>query len=162
MRESGTGGAAAVLPADFVSRIRHPKLSRLYLYWLSRRGDRRFPRRSDIDPLDFAYMLGHIMLVDVRHGEPGYFVRLHGTAMVQRAHYDLTGKFIEDLPITEYRAYVLQRCESVVASGAPAIVRTDRVLDGAIRRYEALWLPFSEDGQAVSLLLCALFYDGEQ
>jgi len=28
-------------------------------------GERRFPARADIDPLDFGYVLGHVMLLDV-------------------------------------------------------------------------------------------------
>jgi len=154
--------AAAADPYDLAAQINEPRLARLYAYWLARKGARRFPSRRDIDPLEFGYVLGHIMMVDLLRDPPGLRVRLHGTEMVRRAGYDLTGKLVQDLPINEYRAYVIERCNSVAATGVPVLVHHDRVLDGRPRRYEALWLPFSEDGQTVSMLLCALLYDWER
>jgi hypothetical protein len=149
----------AICDADLTSQIRDPRLLQFYDYWRDRRGHRRFPRRSDIDPLQVRYVLGYVMMVDVEpHDSPRYRVRLHGSEMAQRARYDLTGKFLEDLPDTEYRAYVLGRCASLVRKGDPEIIHHDRVLDGEVRKYEALWLPFSENGSDVTMLMCALIY----
>jgi len=50
---------------DALSQIREPKLGRLYEYWTKRKGSQRLPARRDIDPLDFSYILGSIMLLDV-------------------------------------------------------------------------------------------------
>ncbi|MGO8919192.1 MAG: response regulator [Stellaceae bacterium] len=152
------------LREDLTTDIEDPRLRRLFDYWLDRKGSRRWPARRDIDPLDLGYMLGHLMLLDVV-GEPLRFrVRLHGTAMTETAGYELTGKWIDELPISDYRTYVLARCEALVASGEPTVVHHNRVLDGKRRRYEALWLPFSDDGTGVTMLLCALFYqrDGSE
>jgi hypothetical protein len=150
--------AELVRQGDISGGIKDPRLLQLYCYWQERKGARRHPSRRDIDPLDIRYVLGHVMMIDVLEAVPRYRVRLHGTGLVQRAHYDLTGKFLEDLPNPEYRDYVLMRCETLVQSGDPAIVHHDRILDGEIRQYEALWLPFSEDNQQVTMLLCALIY----
>ena len=98
------------------------------------------------------------MMIDVCAGSPRFKVRLHGTELVLRARYDLTGRFLENLPNVEYRAYVLERCASLLTRGEPEIVHHNRILDGEIRHYEALWLPFSEDGRSISMLLCALIY----
>jgi len=46
----------------------------------------------------------------------------------------------------------------VIETKEAAVVRHDRVLDGKYRRYEALWLPFSDDSMEVNMLLCALIY----
>ncbi len=148
-------------PPQLGVQLNSPRLSRLYRYWLERKGTRRFPRRRDIDPLDFAYVLGNVMLVEVLRDPLRFCVRLHGTNMVMRAHYDLTGKLIDELPITEYRHYVLERCRGLVESGEPIAVRTERMLDGRSTRYEALWLPFAEDGVRVSMLMAALIYHNE-
>jgi hypothetical protein len=145
--------------ADISGGIKDPRLLQLYWYWQERRGPRRHPSRRDIDPLEFRYILGHVMMIDVLEAVPRFRVRLHGTEMAQRARYELTGKYLEELPNPEYRAYVLRRCEAVVQEGEPAIVHHDRILDGEIRRYEALWLPFSENDRQVTMLLCALIYD---
>jgi hypothetical protein len=138
--------------------IEEPNLRRLYDYWLSRKGAHRFPARHDVDPLDFTYVLGSVMLLDVLRDPLRFRVRLHGTEMVSRAGYDLTGKLLDELPITDYRTYVIDRCRQLVTTGTPAVVRHDRIIDGRHRRYEALWLPFSGNGSDVSILLCALIY----
>ncbi len=144
--------------ADIAAAIRDERLLRFYLYWVERKGARRFPSRGDVDPLDFHYLLGNVMLVDVV-GDPLRFrVRLHGSNMVMRAGYDLTGKSLDDLPIPEYRRYVIERCKGLVKTGAPLVVQHDRVLGGRPQRYEALWLPFSSDGTRVTMLSCALIY----
>ena len=143
---------------DLAVEIGEPRLLRLYQYWMARKGAGRFPARRDIDPLDFQYLLGHVMLVDVLRDPLRFHVRLHGTDLAERARYDLTGKYLEQLPITEYRDYVIERCEYLVERGEPAVIRTDRILDGYRRAYEALWLPFSDDGATVTMLLCALIY----
>jgi len=79
--------------------------------------------------------------------------------MARWANYDLTGKFLDDLPLADYRDYVINRCEGLVAGGEPLLMHHNRVLDGKLRQYEALWLPLSENGVEVSMLLCALIYD---
>ncbi|HEV2546210.1 MAG TPA: PAS domain-containing protein [Stellaceae bacterium] len=139
--------------------IRDARLRRLYEYWLEKRGDRRFPSRRDIDPIDFSYVLGHVILVDVLRDPLRFRVRVHGTEMVAKAGYDLTGKFLDDHPISEYRHYVMERCEGLVRDGEPLLVRHDRTLDGKPRRYEALWLPLSDDGRHVTKLLATQIYD---
>jgi hypothetical protein len=144
---------------DLSDGIQDHRLLELYWYWRDRKGARRHPRRCDIDPLDLRYVLGHIMMIDVLGSHPRFRVRLHGTEMVERAGYDLTGKYLEDLPNPEYRSYVLKRCAELADTGVPEVVQHDRILDGEIRRYEALWLPFSEDDRQITMLLCALIYD---
>jgi len=147
---------------ELPSQIEDPRLARLYEYWLSRKGTRRFPSRRDIDPIDFRYVLGHVMLVDVLRDPVRFRVRLHGSDMARRANYDLTGKFLDDLPIADYRDYVIDRCKGLVADGEPILVHHNRVLDFRLRQYEALWLPFSESGVEVTMLLCALIYDDDR
>src|SRR5690348_9915908 len=140
--------------ADIEAAVQDSRLRRLYEYWLAKKGDRRFPARADIDPLDFGYVLGNVMLLDVVRDPLRFRVRVHGTMMVMKAGYELTGKFFDELPITDYRRYVRERCEGLVKTGEPLLVRHNRALDGRLREYEALWLPFSDDCQNVTMLLC--------
>ena len=91
------------LPA--ATDLRDARLRRLYEYWLAKKGQRRFPSRRDIDPVDFPYVLGHVILFDVMRDPLRFRVRVHGTEMVAKAGYDLTGKFLDALPITDYRPY---------------------------------------------------------
>jgi hypothetical protein len=148
------------LPA--ATDIRDARLRQLYEYWLAKKGQRHFPSRRDIDPVDFPYVLGHVMLVDVMRDPVRFRVRIHGTEMVAKAGYDLTGKFLDDHPISEYRRYVMERCEGLVGDAEPLLVWHDRLVDGKQRRYEALWLPLSDDGQHVTMLLAAMIYDAQR
>ena|SRR5689334_10833774 len=145
--------------ADVRGELRDTRLRRLYDYWSTCRGQRRWPARRDIDPLEFRYVLGNVMLLDVLADPLRFRVRLHGDNMARRAGYDLTGKLLDELPITDYRTYVTERCKALIDTGEPTVVRRDRVLDNRTRRYEALWLPFSDDGRRITMLLCALIYD---
>ncbi len=99
------------------------------------------------------------MLVDVLREPARFRVRLHGTQMVARAGYDLTGKFLDALPNSEFRDYVTTRCRQIVEAPQPLWVQHDRALDDRVFRYQALWLPFSDDDATVTMLMCALIYE---
>lgn len=148
----------ATLAPNVAADIRDRRLRRLYEYWMAQRGDQKMPVRRVVDPLNFPYVLGNLMLVDVLRDPQRFRVRLHGTNVVSRMHYDMTGKFLDEVPRPEWRAYILDRCRGLAASGAPLLLMNDLLLDNCMSRYEALWLPFSDDGVQVDLLLCAMIY----
>jgi hypothetical protein len=154
---AGAAPQGIVVP-DIAANLREPKLRRFYEYWCEKRGGRRLPARRDLDPLDFPYVLGNVMLVDVLRDPQRFRVRLHGTNVVARMHYDMTGKFLDDVPRPEWRTYILERCRGLAASGEPLLLMNDLFLDGWGSRYEALWLPLGDDGETVDLLICALIY----
>jgi hypothetical protein len=146
---------------DLALGITDPRLQKLYAYWSKVRGTRHMPGRRDIDPLDFGYMLGHVMLIDVLRDPLRFKVRLHGSEMAQRGHYDLTGKLLDAMPPGNFRSYVIERCRNLVETGEPVRVEQDRTIDGRVHRYEALWLPLSDDGATVSMLMLGLVYRGD-
>src|SRR5258708_17325257 len=113
---------------DLLNGITDCRLAQLYRYWLTRRGSRRYPSRHDIDPVDLRYVLGHLMLLDVLRDPVRFRVRLHGSMMAQQAGYDLTGKFLDQLPFAEYRDYVVAQCKRLIESGDPRVVHHNRVL----------------------------------
>jgi len=148
----------AVLAENIAAEIRDSRLRRFHAYWLQKRGQRPMPARRNIDPLDFPYILGNLMLVDVLRDPQRFRVRLHGANVVARMHYDMTGKLLDEVPRPEWRAYILERCRSLAASGEPLLLMNDLFLDGWGSRYEALWLPFSDDGMDVTLLICGIIF----
>ncbi len=80
--------------------------------------------------------------------------RLVGTELVDRAGFDLTGKTLDAYPNPEFRASMRQRYTAVVESRRPLrSVQTDLVIDGRLRRYEALLLPLASDGETVDMLM---------
>jgi hypothetical protein len=142
------------------TQIRHPNLRRFHQYCVERKGEARFLARREIDPLDFPYLLGNLLLIDVLQDPLRFRFRLHGANLAQRAGYDLTGKLLDELPIIEYRDYVKARCIGLLESREGVVVHQDRILAGRSERYEALWLPLSDNDKDVTMLLCALIYDG--
>lgn len=143
---------------DLLFQTFDPRLQRFYAYWDERRRGRPFPARRDLDPADFTYILGYIMLMDVRYAPLRFRFRLHGSELVRHGGYDMTGKGIEDLPGEENRRALSERCLSLVESRQPQFVRSARVLDGRVMRYEAAWVPLSDDGDTINMLMRALIY----
>ena len=142
--------------------IKHPKLQQLYDYWSQKRGARKMPSRADLDPLGMTFIMGNVILVDVIAGEPpGFRIRLHGTNLVERAHYELTGKMLDELPQVEFRDLTRQSFAKVANTAEPLRVMNDRLLDDQARRYETIILPLSGDDTRVDMLLCGMIYDDE-
>ena len=143
--------------------IKHPRLQQLYDYWSTKRGARKMPSRADIDPLDMTFIIGNVILVDVIAGTPlGFRIRLHGTNLVERVHYELTGKMLDDLPQVQFRNLTRKSFAKVAKTAEPLRALNDRVLDDQLRRYETVILPLSGDGARVDMLLCGMIYDGER
>lgn len=141
-------------PAD----IADPLISRLFNYWQTRRGGRRFPGRPDIDPIDFAYVLGNVVLIDVTQPGPRFRYRLIGTNLLLRDAHDRTGHWIDELPSLEYRRTVLARLNGLAERPAPVFVRNVAVLDNRQYDYEALWLPLAADGETLDMLMACQFH----
>ena len=142
--------------------IKHPKLQQLYDYWSAKRGERKMPSRADIDPLDMTFIIGNVILVDVIAGTPlGFRIRLHGTNLVERVHYELTGKMLDDLPQVQFRNLTRKSFTKVAKTAKPLRALNDRVLDDQLRRYETIILPLSVDDTRVDMLLCGMIYHDE-
>jgi hypothetical protein len=139
-------------------QIDTPALRRLFGYWEERRQGRRFPARRDIDPLDFSYVLGHVMLVDVLYQPLRFRFRLHGTELALRAGYDMTGKMADELPNDANRAVLIERCQTVIERQQPLAVIDERLLGKRLFGFEVLWMPLSDDDRTINMLLGGLFY----
>jgi hypothetical protein len=141
-----------------LDQIETPCLKELYGYWLARRGSRDFPARRDLDPLDFRSALGHVVLLDVFYEPLRFRFRLHGTELVEHAGYDLTGKMVDDLPDTANRAVLLERCHGLIDAREPLVVVRERQLGKRVFGYEAVWMPLSNDGRTISMLMGGIVY----
>ena len=143
--------------------IRSPILRRLYDYWDGKRGARRMPSRADLDPLDITFAMGNVILADVTDDTPPrFYIRVHGTNLVERAGYELTGKMLDELPVTEFRSLARKSFAHVSRTGDMMHADNDRILDGRLRRYETIIMPLSTDGSRVDRLLIGLVYDDDR
>jgi len=136
--------------------IDDPALTRLYAYWNGKRAGRRFPARRDIQPLEFAYLLGWVMLIDVAYRPLSFHFRLYGTELANNMRFDLTGKDLAEHPDPEFRNRTARVWAEVVDTGEPTCGTYDGWVDGRLLRYEALRLPLSSDGETVDMLLVAV------
>jgi hypothetical protein len=103
-------------------------------------------------------VLGDVLLIDVLHEPLRFRFRLHGTNLVRRAGYDMTGKMVEELPGLENRAVLVARCHALIETRRPIVATHNRVVDGRRRRYEVVWMPLSSDATTIDMLMAGLVY----
>jgi hypothetical protein len=140
--------------------IKDDRLRHLLDYWERKRGSRRFPARADIDPLDFPYAMGWITLLEVERNPVRFRFRLHGTQLLAKNKYDLTGKYLEDHPLPEFAAHCRRVWTEVVEREEPTHGFYDQVVDGRARKFEVLRLPLAADGETIDMLLvCTVYSD---
>jgi hypothetical protein len=135
-----------------------PILSRLYDYWDDRRAGDAMPARADIDPIQFHYALGFILLIDVLPGHTRFRIRLHGTDLAWRAGCDLTGRIVDELPPGDLRLLAQKTFHDVIQTCRPRRAERKRVLDSRLRHYEALVLPLGADRSEVDMLLVGFIH----
>jgi len=147
-----------VTTLDFLDSC-SPGAREIFAYWDRKRGDRKMPRRADIDPAEVRWLLPNILLVDVKRDPPGFVYRLVGTGEVHMRRADPTGKRVAEhsfgpspeLVLANYRS-VAQSCSFLYdpnSFSAP---------DGRFIRDESLFMPLSEDGESVSQILVYSHY----
>ena len=132
--------------------IRHPLLRQFYDYWDSRRGERRFPARSALDPMDFKFALGRASLVDVMRDPLRFRYRLVASYLTDHLGFEMTGKLADEIPAPGMRAYTVASYTRAVEANAPLHQAEDVMLDGQRWRHEALFLPLSTDGDTIDML----------
>lgn len=132
------------------------RLRRLFAYWQGKSGERLFPSKSEIDPVEFSYALGYVTLVDVEARPRRYRFRLDGSILVALSGTDYTGRYLDELPGEQYVAFIKQTYDRAVDGGGPYRYRKDGLLDQQHFSEETLILPFGDNPPAVDTLLVAV------
>jgi hypothetical protein len=145
----------APIPGDPLAGLSEPGLHRLFAYLEAKRGDREFAARRDIDPLDFPYVLGNIVLFDVVYRPLRFRYRLVGSLIVARVGYDMTGKFLHEHPHPSYRDYMRDCYAEVIRSRRPSGGNYDLFMDREIKRYQCIRVPLSDDGTTIDMVISA-------
>lgn len=138
----------------------HPQLERLLAYWEAKRGVRRFPLRRDIDPLDLAFALGHVLLVDVER-EPAirFRYRLWGVDLTRDYGQEMTGRYVDQLNPPAFAARVQQQYLQSLEAAAPQLHKFDDVIDGRWFTHERLLLPLGREDapEAIGMIMGAIY-----
>lgn len=138
--------------------ITHPKIKRMHEYWLAKRAGRPMPSRTDIEVLELRDCLGNLCLLDVVEGEPRRFrFRVDGSNLANLTGFDLTGKFVDDVPEAAYRKFLIELYQRVAETRAPVFLANAAEWKGFGVQEVSVTLPLSSDGVTVDGILDAIF-----
>ncbi|HAM48381.1 MAG TPA: hypothetical protein DIT40_08705 [Alphaproteobacteria bacterium] len=140
--------------------FRRPELNTFLEYWLNKRADRNFPRRSEINPAEFPKLLPWINMYDVLDGGRDFRVRICGTALTEVIGFEVGGKLVSEIdpPIARRIKLTLQ---AVLEMRAPIRATTSRsALPGQdFQGSEVCALPLSSDGTDIDIIIVASLLD---
>lgn len=146
-------------PEETAARIAacHADIRAMVDYWRKKAGTRRMPRRSDLEPSEITPFLPRITLVDVVPDERRFVYRLVGTEEVASRGSDPTGRSVAEAFFAASAEESLAYYAFVAETGEPYCFRGDYYApDGALEKQDVIFLPLSEDGERVNMIL--LFY----
>ena len=132
----------------------HTSLQTLYEYWIEKRRSRAMPARGDIDPVDLKSLLPALILIDIVPDARRYVYRLVGTHEVEMRGSDPTGKPIAVAYYGESAEELFHYLDRVVQTRRPLLYRgTYQPLRTRTQRDDVLFLPLSNDGEAVNMVM---------
>ena len=99
-----------------------PEQQFLFDYWRSKCRDGRLPSHRDIDPSEIHEQLPMISLLETcaRQEQVRYKYRLAGTGFWNLFEQEITGKYIDELPIGDRRLYWNRVLNRVCELGRPS------------------------------------------
>jgi hypothetical protein len=138
------------------------RIGDLYRYWLSiRPSPALLPGRRNFHPTDIPRLLQWIWLVDVQHAPLRFKYRLVGTAHVDAANDNPTGRWYDEVhprfgQSTAYPQFVAvaERAQVAFYRGPPVYV-----IDEKYKTIERLILPMAQNGSDVDMLLAITVLD---
>lgn len=147
----------------------NPRLVGLYDYWRSLpRAGRKLPPRAAFDAFAFPSMLGSLWLLDIEREPLRLRYRLFGTHIVLAIGSDVTGAYLDEMPMSEAgRATLFARMAVSIDQRLATHARARPILNHSENwaEIETLILPFARDGETPDILLCgSIFYrlDGRE
>ena len=139
----------------------NPRLAALKAYWDRKRGDRRMPLRSSIDPLELKDHLGSLVMIDVLEGAADFRMRVVGTSIVGALGRDSTGKLLSSLKSDdlEWWRFCDDLYRAIATRGIVARAQgTLRMVGRDHRSFDSVLLPLDAgDGTVVKILAEQLF-----
>jgi hypothetical protein len=146
--------------------FQHPTLDFFYRYWDQKRGLRALPGRSDIITSELRPHLGWVMLVDVASDLSQFRFRLVGTLVTQYFLKEGTGKTVEEV-FADRDPSVAKTISALFRRSAreQAVLHTFGSalwLGPGFEEFEAIYLPLSDDGASVNMILHAFVFDRER
>lgn len=152
--------APPVPRADDIVTLNDPTVAAIFAYWDGKRGGRRMPSRTDIDPVDLRSLVNNIALYDVVEPGPRYRVRLVGSDIAEFDGRNTTGEWVGAGKPPLLVAQITGMLTDIVVTRAPrfrgGLVYWNR--DKSYRCFESCFLPLSPDDRAVNMILNAVSF----
>jgi hypothetical protein len=145
-----------VLLAQLRLRVVDDRLRQFIDYLEQKRAGRAFLARGDIDPLEFKYILGNLILFDVLYDPLRFRYRLVGSHLVARRGFDMTGKLLDEHPDPMVAEAVRRNLMKIVETRAPILATVDAPIDNVPGWYESLGVPMSDDGLIINMVVTAV------
>lgn len=141
---------------------RDANLLAIHRYWLEKRGDRLFPSRADIDPLDLAPQLGNVVLIDVEQSPLRLRYRLIGTRITHVMNRDSTGKYYDALYPEPLLKAIYDSFRWMIEHRRPLRTYGEAFYpDKNFYAYEALNLPLAANGSDIDMVLGGLAFHAQ-
>lgn len=138
----------------------HPKIRRIFEYWLAIHPDSGIPGRQHFDPVDVPDLLPHIRLIDIVGDPPRFRVRVCGERV--RDHFGIPqqGRFYDEMfpgfiSRPSYRDFM-----AAIATRLPQVHRGHCELtpDKEFVPLERIVLPLAGDGETVDMILAVSLF----
>jgi hypothetical protein len=140
----------------------HPDLEFVYAYWQKLRNGRPMPSRADLVIRDLTKQLGWLSLLDVLPEADDFRYRLIGTKITLYFGADTTGKTVTETFAANpgAGALVTRILQQVVRDKVTIRTYGDLSwLGRGLEDFESLFLPFSDDGTTVNMILNPFTFD---
>lgn len=145
-----------IIPENCLDTLQDARLIRLLDYWRIKCDGRKMPLLTDIEPLDFRFILGYVTLVDVELAPRRYFFRLDGSVLASLSGMDYTGKYLDQLGMPEYCAFVAATYDRVVDAYTPYAYRKRGAFDKASFSEETVIMPLGVDKRVQRLMVSVI------
>jgi hypothetical protein len=142
--------------------VQRPELRFLFDYWNDKRRDRPMPSRADLALRELKTQLAWLTLLDVPPEGTDFRYRLIGTRVARYFRNDSTGKTVTEAFATVPAAREMMLVLLGTVATQAVVVRTWGNLawmGNDFEDFESLFLPFSDDGATVNMIMNPFVYD---
>jgi len=151
------------MPENFISEplpedIPSAELRHVYEMWLSWGRGSTLQQREHLKPDMLIDHLPYLVLVDYVAAEKRFQVRLIGTKYTEAIGFEVTGKFVDEVPKTEA---MQARFSWIVENKKPYYAYLDEMAwaDKDYRHYAVVGCPLFDDNGDVNMILYRVSFD---
>ncbi|MGD1878350.1 MAG: PAS domain-containing protein [Kiloniellaceae bacterium] len=141
-------------------QIESTLIRQLYVYWRSKCREGAIPRRADIDPAEIPRLMPNLLIADIEYHPFRIKYRLVGTKVVETTGFEFTGKYLDEIILSDYEGPFLECYQTACATKLPMMGRIKWHIDSETTgEYDICILPLSDDGKIVNKAISIECYE---